>query len=124
MDTVECAIAVGDASGTRFEAIDDALIDTGATYTWIPSDVLQRVGVAPEEKRPFIMADGTEREYDIAWARVRIDGRSQPSICIFGDPGAQALVGVFTLEAFGVAVDPVNRRLVPVAGHLASARGR
>jgi predicted aspartyl protease len=56
--------------------------------------------------------------YSIAWVRVRIDGRTQPTIVIFGDPGTEPLLGVVTLEEFGLGVDPVNRWLIPVPGLL------
>ena len=36
------------------------------------------------------------------------------SIAVFGDPGSEPLLGVFILEGFRLAADPVNRRLVPV----------
>ena len=52
--------------------------------------------------------------YPIAWVQVRIDGRVQPTIAVFGEPGSEPLLGVFTLEGFRLAADPVNRRLVPV----------
>ena len=50
--------------------------------------------------------------------RIQIDGRTQPTIAVFGHPGSEPLLGVFTLEGFGLAADPVNRRLVPVPGLL------
>lgn len=114
-------IEIGDLAGSRFEAAD-ALVDTGATYTWIPSDLLERLGVTPEERRPFVLADGREIEYELAWVRIRINGRSHPSICVFGNRGTEPLLGVFTLEAFGLDVDPVNRTLIPVRARLALSR--
>ena len=122
MGTFHQAFDIGDFAGTRFETIE-ALVDTGATYTWVPRDVLERLGVVPEEQRAFVLADGREVEYDVAWVRVRMNGRSQPSLCIFGDPGTEPLLGVFTLEGFGLGVDPVNQRLVPVRGYLAAFAG-
>ncbi len=110
-------VEIGDFAGDRFEVVD-VLVDTGATYTWIPRDLLERLGVTPEEQRPFVLADGREVTYDVAWVRVRINGRTQPSICVFGELGKEPLLGVFTLEAFSLGVDPVNRRLVPVRGLL------
>jgi hypothetical protein len=32
--------------------------------------------------------------------------------------GGEPLLGAFTLEGFGLGVDPVNRRLIPVPGLL------
>jgi clan AA aspartic protease len=118
MGTFHQAFAVGDFAGNRYEPIE-GLVDTGATYTWVPRDVLERLGVQPEEKRGFVLADGREVEYDVAWVRIRLNGASQPSLCIFGEPGTEPLLGVFTLEAFGLGVDPVNGHLIPVRGYLA-----
>jgi hypothetical protein len=62
--------------------------------------------------------------YDIAWVRVRIGHRSQPTIAVFGDPGPDPLLGVLTHEEFRLALDPVNRRLMPVPALLkGTARG-
>jgi len=110
-------IEVGDPAASRFESVE-ALVDTGATYTWLPTDLLDRLGVRAEEQRPFVLADGREVSYGIAWIRIRIAGRTQPTIAVFGHPGSEPLLGVFTLEGFGLAADLVNRRLVPVPGLL------
>lgn len=96
----------------------EGLVDTGATYTWVPRETLLRLGIQPEEERPFVLADGRQVSYGIAWVRVRIDGHTQPTIVVFGDAGSEPLLGVFTLEGFGLAADPVNRRLIPVPGLL------
>lgn len=117
MGSFRVQIEIGDPAGGRFESLL-ALVDAGATYTWVPRDVLERLGIRPEEERPFVLADGRQVAYSIAWTRVRIDGRTQPTIVVFGDPGFESLLGVFTLEGFGLAADPLNRRLIPVPGLL------
>ncbi len=61
-----------------------------------------------------VLADGREVAYGIAWIRMRINGHSQPTIAVFGELGSEPLLEVFTLEGFGLAADPVNRRLIPV----------
>src|SRR5690349_24491406 len=109
------AVQVGRGHGDHFASLD-ALVDTGATFTWIPRDVLAAVGVTPTEERPFVLADGREVRYAIAWAQIRIAGREQPTIVVFGEPGTEAILGVVTLEEFLLAVDPVSRRLVSVPG--------
>src|SRR5437016_9015019 len=52
----------------------EALVDTGSTYTWVPRDVLQRLGVTAEEQWPFELANGREVRYPVAWAQIRIGG--------------------------------------------------
>ncbi len=111
------AVQVGHRTGGRFEPIE-ALVDTGATYTWIPRDVLEDLGVVPEEERPFVLADGREVRYPVAWMQIRIGARVQPTIAVFGDRGSEPILGVVTLEEFLLAVDPVSRRLISVPGLL------
>jgi clan AA aspartic protease len=113
MGSFRVAIGIGDSVGARFVDIE-ALVDTGATYTWVPSDVLAQLGVQPVERFPCVLADGRHVSYPIAWIQIRIDGRTQPTIAVFGEPGSEALLGVFALEGFRFAADPVNRRLVSV----------
>jgi len=35
---------------------------------------------------------------------------------VFGDEGSTSMLGAYTLEGFGLAPDPLNRRLIPVRG--------
>jgi hypothetical protein len=39
-------------------------------------------------------------------------------IVVFGDEGALPLLGAVTLEEFGLGVDPIARKLIPVPGLL------
>ena len=110
-------VQVGSRSARGFASLD-ALVDTGATYTWVPRDVLDAVGVVPEDEWPFLLADGREVRYDVAWAQIRIAGREQPTIVVFGVPGSEPILGVVTLEEFLLAADPVHRVLIPVPGLL------
>jgi len=106
-------VQVGHQSGGRLVAVL-ALVDTGSTYTWIPRDVLEGLGVSPEEEWPFVLADGREVRYPVAWIKMRIGDRVQPTIAVFAEPGSEPILGVYALEGFRFAADPVNRRLVRV----------
>jgi len=96
------------------------LVDTGASYTWIPRDILDRLGVQPEEHWPFVLADGREVQYPVAWTQVKLQGHTRPTIVVFGKPGSEPLLGAFTLEGFRLAADPVNHRLISVPALLKS----
>lgn len=52
MGSFRVQIEIGDPAGSRFDRLE-ALVDTGATYTWVPRDFLERLGIPPEEERPF-----------------------------------------------------------------------
>ena len=113
-------VHVGNRAGEHFEPIE-ALVDTGATYTWIPRNILKQLGVTPEEEWPFVLADGREVRYPVAWIQIQIGGRAQPTIAVFGEPASEPILGVFALEGFRLAADPVNRRLISVPGLLKTA---
>jgi len=113
MGTFEVDIEVGDVHGMRFQRVR-ALVDTGSTYLRIPRDVLQAVGVVPQEQRPFEVADGRQIQYEIGQAQVRLVSRTLVNVVVFGEVGSAALLGAVTLESFSLGVDLVGQRLVPV----------
>ena len=100
-----------------FESVE-ALVDTGATYTYIPVPIMERLGISSLERQSFMLADGHRKEYEIGQVRVRIDGRERFTVCIFGEPDATPLLGAVTLEEFGLGIDPINKKLTPVPGFL------
>ena len=117
MGVFRVPIEIGDFAGARFETVS-ALVDTGATYTMMPRSVLAGLGINPEWQRTFALADGREREFDMAHAMARLDGVVCPTIIIFGEERVTPLLGAYTLEGFGLAVDPSGQRLVELTGHL------
>src|SRR2546427_9304504 len=50
------------------------LVDTGATLSWIPREVLQKLGVTAFSKLPFSLADGRVLERDTTAVILTIDG--------------------------------------------------
>ena len=115
MGTFRAAIDIGDPQGQRWETIE-ALVDTGANYTWISASTLARLGVSPQSRREFVTADGRIIERDMAVTMARWDGQALPSLVVFGDDGSIPLLGAYTLEGFGLAPDPANRMLIRVRG--------
>lgn len=122
MGTFYQRIAIAANPAGPFEELD-ALVDTGATYTWVPRDTLERLGVAPAFRREFETADGRIIQRDMAEVPVRLNGEMHFSLVAFGDEGTMPLLGVVTLETFSLGVDPVRQRLVPVRGLLMVATG-
>mgnify|MGYP001583844183 FL=1 len=114
-------IAVGDPQGQHYTTAE-ALVDTGSSYNALPASFLQRLGVLPHERRQFELADGRIVERDVGQTWVQIDSRTAIVPVVFADEGTEALLGAVTLEIFGLAVDPVRQRLVPVPGLLMANR--
>ena len=96
----------------------DLLVDTGATWGLIPAEAARSLGVEPSETRPVRTADGRESDLPLGEVRFTIDGQGLTTPCLISGPGTPALLGAVTLEAFGLATDPVQKVLVPVTGFL------
>lgn len=96
----------------------DLLVDTGATWSLIPPDAAHSLGVEPSATRPVKTADGRRLDLPLTEVRFTINGQSLTTPCLIGAPEAPALLGAVTLEAFGLAADPVQKILVPVTGLL------
>ncbi len=92
----------------------EAVVDTGAFYTWVPASILDGLGLRPEYERLFKVGDGRVIERGVAEIVIRIDGRAMHTQCVFGDEGSEPLLGAFTLEGFALAPDPVGERLTPL----------
>jgi predicted aspartyl protease len=113
MATFRVAMEVGALDQNRFERLE-VLVYTGATYTVIPRNILERLGITPQFSRRFRVADSRIIELNLAQVPVRLESQTLMTLCVFGDPGMEALLGAVTLEEFGLGVDPINQRLIPV----------
>ena len=87
------------------------LVDTGATDSLVPRQHLEEIGIAPESRRTYILADGSETTLDVAVARIELLGEVVGGTVLFGDTNAEPLLGVTALESLGIEVDPLNQQL-------------
>lgn len=90
------------------------LVDSGAVYSVVPHTILRRLGIKPHSTRTFFLADGTEIERRIGDAVFIVDGHRGASPVIFGEEDDSALLGVVSLEALGLILDPMKRVLRPL----------
>ena len=112
MGTFNWPLRVSSMDGQQSQDIE-ATVDTGAAYTTLPGCLLRELGVAPLGKRRFLLADGRRTEMEIGRAWATVNGASEVTLVVFGKDDAPALLGAYTLEGLGLAVDPVSQRLVP-----------
>jgi predicted aspartyl protease len=92
----------------------NALADTGATYTSIPAAILAGIGVTQIDTVKIELADGRAVRRRLGNALVHLQGKTRATPVIFGMKGDATVVGLVALEACGLTVDTVNRRLVPI----------
>ena len=105
-------VTLGSMDGERSLELE-AMVDTGASYTIVPASRLRDLGVPPIDKIGLVLADGRPVEYDMGEAMATVNGRRIPTLVVFGEDNARALLGAYTLEGLRLTVDPANRRLVP-----------
>ena len=113
MSTFAVDIEVSNREGTR-SLVLDALVDTGAFYTLVPALLLSDLGVTPEWKESFRLADGRMVELDVAEAVVGYNGGRRTTPVAFGPDDSDPLLGAFTLEAFALKVDPRAQQLTHI----------
>ena len=93
-------------------------MDTGATYTVMPGNLLREMVVSPSRSAQFEYGYRRSVILDIGEARATINGESVITQIVFGEDGIQPLLGSYTLEGLLLAVDPFNRRLMQTHGIL------
>ncbi|MGD0695869.1 MAG: aspartyl protease [Terriglobia bacterium] len=89
-------------------------IDSGAIYSVVPTPILEKLGIRPLAKQEFRLADGSKIVRKKGGALFRRGGQVGVADVIFGEEGDSTLLGVFTLEALGLALDPLRRELKPL----------
>ena len=112
MGAFRITVEIADPRGQHFEAVE-MLVDTGATFTKAPRDLLERLGV-PVDTYTVEIADGSRVERTRGRTIIRMEGREFPTPVTFGEEGEQNLLGAMALEDAMLAVDPHSRRLIPV----------
>ena len=90
----------------------DALVDIGSELTWLPSDVLSQIGITPRRERSVETATGQVVKRQTGYAMVRAEGFETIDEVVFAQPGDIVLLGVRTIEGFGVLVDDIGHRFV------------
>ena len=119
-------IYIGNITGGDMRPVS-ALVDTGATESAFPADLLEQLHVrATEKPMDYILADGTALECPRGFARIAItvrSGETLSGICpvafwpvaFWPDESGQC-IGATTLQILTLAVDTANEELVPVSG--------
>jgi clan AA aspartic protease len=113
-------IEVGNPAKPEVTEKIEFLVDSGAVYSVVPAAILKRLGIKPLASQEFRLADGSKivRKKGVALFRHR--RRVGGADVIFGENGDSNLLGALTLEALGLSLDPLRRKLKPLPMILAS----
>src|SRR5262249_13084959 len=98
------------------------LVDTGSDHTWIPSHLLEKIGIEREKKDlSFIMANRQSITGSSGFAIIRLEKYFTTDEVVFAETGDIPLLGAHTLEGLNLTVDPKRKKLI-AAGPLPAAR--
>jgi predicted aspartyl protease len=107
--------AVNPKEEDRISPPIEAIVDTGSELTWLPGELLKKIGITPRRKRMFITAAGDRIERQVGYAILRVESFETNDEVVFAEKGDMILLGVRTLEGFSVMVDNIGHRLVAQA---------
>jgi len=97
----------------RWAVVKHVIVDSGAEVSWLPEDVLRRLGIAVFKKdEPFVTADGRQVTRNVGVALIRHGVFKTVDEVVFARPGDLSLLGARTLEGFNATVDARRKRLV------------
>jgi predicted aspartyl protease len=104
----------GTVTGPKGQRTLEFLVDSGATYTLLPVDVWQGIGLIPKRSVAFSLADGTSIERQVSECHITLEVGEGHSPVILGEPEDEAVLGVVTLENLGLVFNPFTRTLHPM----------
>jgi aspartyl protease family protein len=108
------ALEVANPANPAMREPVDFLVDSGAVYSFVPRDILTRLGIASHARLRFRLADGSTIERDRGDAVFFYKGQQGAAPVIFGEQGDATLLGAVTLESLGFVLDAVRRDLLPL----------
>lgn len=97
------------------------MVDSGSELSWLPARALGEAGITPRRKRQFRMADGRVMVREVGYCILEAQGFATNDEVVFAEPGDMWLLGVRTLEGFGVVVDAIAHRLLSTLTTVAGA---
>jgi predicted aspartyl protease len=105
----------------RAAVVPKLLVDTGSEFTWLPGEILQRIGIEPVKKDLLIqMANGQLLTRSVGYAILRVDKYETTDEVVFAQKDDLSLLGSRALEGMNVHVDARRKRLV-AAGPVVAA---
>jgi predicted aspartyl protease len=88
------------------------MVDSGAAHTIVPTAVLHKLGIEPHSRQVYQLANGLTMARQKGTALFRYGERVGGADVVFGEPGDARLLGVLTLEALGLGLNPLRRELI------------
>jgi len=119
MDTFSISANLANPQRPDLRVTLDLLVETGATWTMLPHEVVTHLGLPTAYERGVTLTSGERVSYPAGQVAMQLNGEELITLFLAGPAGCLAVLGAVTLEEFALAPDPVRKTLVPVVGLLA-----
>ena len=92
----------------------EAIIDTGATMSILPMDLIQKLGLEKVDEVSVRYADNSVKRKEVyGWIILEIAGRKAVFDVLAESEGAQPLIGQIVLERLDLIIEPSTRKVIP-----------
>ena len=86
-------------------------MDTGSTYSVMPSSLLARMGIERDGEEEILDAFNQVHRLPVGVVRIAHGEKARPCLVLFGSED-QYLLGAIALESLGYIVDPIGKELI------------
>src|SRR5215472_9063289 len=69
------------------------LVDTGAEFSWLPGELLAKIGIHVRRRRAFTTAEGRTVVRDVGYCILAAEGFETNDEIVFAEPGDLHLLG-------------------------------
>ncbi len=88
------------------------LVDSGVTYMVLEKDVWEKLGLTPLDEVELVLAGGSVIRRRVSEAVIELKGYGERhTLVILGESEDENLLGIVTLEIFGIILDPLKREI-------------
>jgi len=114
MGLTKLTIEFGNPANPEVTESLDFLIDSGAKYSVVPTPILEKLNIKPLATEEFRLDNGDKISRKKGGALFKYKDKVGVADVIFGEEGDSILLGAFTQEALGLALDLLKRELKPL----------
>jgi clan AA aspartic protease len=111
MGITNVTLKISNIQNPKTSATEEFLVDSGASFTVLPSALVKKLKLKPIYEKEFILADGKIIKRKIGNALIRYKEVEIPTQVVLGQKNDSKLLGALTLEGMGLALDPFERKL-------------
>jgi len=97
------------------------MVDTGATFSWLPEEVWRPLGIQATDTARLELVNRREVLRPMGEVRMELAGKAGTSPVVLGRKGEGGLLGVITLGNLRLEVDPVRGVIRPMRKAFAKA---